>query len=227
MTTTNNLDAWKGDPYIQTLNGKFFFRRPEESDLSLDTIAAALSRTCRFNGHVSCFYSVAQHSCQVADITMTLTKDPRIALAGLLHDAPEAYIGDVTSPLKAILGSAYKSLEGPILEAIFRKYGLGDLVIAFRLPEVIHDADMIALATEKRDFLPEDPVPWSVLDGYKPTDEITVAWAPQEAQRQFLSRFALLNGLIQESERRILTPDEALHPFAEDYRSEGGACGLV
>lgn len=65
-----------------------------------EDITWALSNLCRFNGHLDCFYSVAQHSVHVADRVFEETKDRRQALLGLLHDAHEAYTGDVVRPIK-------------------------------------------------------------------------------------------------------------------------------
>lgn len=72
---------------------------------NIETIAYALAHINRYTGHVGT-YSVAQHCVHVAE------KLPdHLKLAGLLHDAPEAYIGDVSAPLKAVIADSYKPLE--------------------------------------------------------------------------------------------------------------------
>lgn len=83
--------------WIQTFTGKKFpLDKPDPALIDIEGIAHALSLLCRFNGHCTRFCSVAEHSVHVArEIDLDL------AMEGLLHDAAEAYLGDVHSPLKA------------------------------------------------------------------------------------------------------------------------------
>jgi hypothetical protein len=98
---------------ITTLSGKFFdILKPEEYEYDIEEIATALSNLCRYTGHVNTFYSVAEHSVLVSRIV-----PERLALAGLLHDASEAYLGDVSSPLKKLLPE-YKRIEDRVQRAI-------------------------------------------------------------------------------------------------------------
>lgn len=79
-----------------TYTGKVFdFDSPSDGPVCLEDIAHALGMLCRFNGHIRRFYSVAQHSVLVSKLV-----DPRYALLALFHDAAEAYVGDMVSPLK-------------------------------------------------------------------------------------------------------------------------------
>jgi len=96
--------------------------KPEDADIGV--IAHALSNICRFTGHLSKFYSVAQHSVHVAERVMELTNDPHLGMRALLHDASEAYIADVSRPVKrhSEMGT-YRMVEIAIQRAIYTKFG--------------------------------------------------------------------------------------------------------
>ena len=85
--------------YFTTRSGRHIrVLDPRPEDVYVPDIAWALSRICRFGGHAPRHDSVAQHSVLVSELC-----PPHLALVGLLHDAPEAYIGDVIGPLKHAL----------------------------------------------------------------------------------------------------------------------------
>lgn len=157
--------------------GTFDFELPAASDISILTIAHALSNICRFTGHTAEHYSVAQHSVMVSRLV------PREhALAGLLHDAAEAYIGDVSKPLKALLPD-YRAVEQRVEAAVLSHFGLPP-----RLPSCVHIADLVALRTEQRDLMGVH----TVVDGIGPLNERIAPMPPREARRAFLARFAEL-----------------------------------
>lgn len=127
--------------WITTASGRSFsLHDPQPSDVCIEDIAHALSNLCRWTGHTRNFYSVAQHSMLVAEKLPAEAK-----LHGLMHDAHEAYIGDISRPLKRYLGSELiKQLESRIDEAIFIRFGIDPYY------ELVHDADSRMLATEAR-----------------------------------------------------------------------------
>lgn len=90
---------------------------PAPDSLHIDDISKALSRICRFGGHSSAFYSVAQHSLLVAAICA-----PSCKQWGLMHDSPEAYLGDVIKPLKVLLEPHYRLIEERFEKAIINRY---------------------------------------------------------------------------------------------------------
>ncbi len=135
--------------YIVTNSGRqFFLERPTLKSINIKDIAHALSLLCRFNGHTKQFYSIAQHSVIVASLVA-----PKYALFGLLHDASEAYIGDVTSPLKRLLHSAYNPIERRIMDVVARKFGF---VMDEAAAAAVKVADMTVFAMEARDLMPRN-----------------------------------------------------------------------
>lgn len=103
------------------------------------------------------FYSVAQHCLVVAELVPA-----QYQLEALLHDATEAYVGDLVSPLKQALPE-YRQIEMRVWHAICHRFDIDPV-----LPPCIHDADLIALATEKRDLMADHPDAWPCLTGTNP-----------------------------------------------------------
>lgn len=138
------------DFLMQTQSGRVWsLEDPQPHAVHWPDVAAALAKLCRFGGHVDAgFYSVAQHCCVVCD---SLPVDLR--LYGLLHDAHEAYLGDWVRPLKHYLtGVDLLELEVRHVRAIHRAAGLAWPLTAV-MKARIHEADLRALSTERRDLL--------------------------------------------------------------------------
>lgn len=136
--------------WIQTFSGKKFdLLNPTPAMVDPVDIAHALSMICRFTGHTIGFYSVAEHSLRVAQLVPHM--DVKQAL---LHDATEAYIQDISSPLKQLLPD-YKAIERRIHRAICDRFDL-----CYALPESVKRADLLMLRREREDLMGRPPEPW-------------------------------------------------------------------
>lgn len=156
--------------------------QPTEASIDINDIAHALSNICRFGGHCAPFYSVAQHSLIVAALA-----PQHLKLAALLHDAPEAYLGDVIKPLKTLLGNNYAQYEELFEVAIGNKYGV-DYVDLMSIKEY----DLLALeieheALQKRSFTRLLSVMFE--NGLLENDW---AYTPPVAEKEFMRAFEQL-----------------------------------
>lgn len=113
------------DGYFNTQSGiKVSIHHPTPDMIDIQDIAHALSNLCRFGGHTSEFYSVAQHSVLVQILAHRAGAIPSVVFAALMHDATEAYVQDVISPLKHILGEKYNEVERRFQRVIGYKFGI-------------------------------------------------------------------------------------------------------
>ena len=171
--------------WMQTQSGRAYWPTdPRIEDIDIVDIAGALSRICRFGGHLKdCYdhYSVAEHCIHVSRLV------PREhALAGLLHDATEAYTGDVVRPLKQEL-TGYKRIEYRNWLLIARKFGLAE-----ELPECVHHADVAMLFAEHEVLLEPSPLPGWGMGLVTPIVASRGMIGPLSRRRakwQFLERF--------------------------------------
>lgn len=161
----------------------FHFLRPGANVVDIEDIADALSKICRFTGHTSSFYSVAQHSVLVASVLAGLPA--KVRLAGLLHDAAEAYVGDVSLPLKQLLPD-YKEIERGVEHAVAAALGF-----EYPYPPAVKTADTILLATERRDLMPASE-PWEVLKNVTPLPDTIVPLEPFAARALFMQHYAAI-----------------------------------
>lgn len=166
--------------YIQTLSGKkFSYQFATADDIEIEDIANALSNICRFAGHLPEFYSVAQHS-----VLTSLIVPAEFAFEALMHDAAEAYCQDIPAPLKALLPD-YQRIETLVDDLIRQKYGINPEQAAF-----VKYADLVMLATERRDLDIDDGSVWQVLEGIPTTDVFQITpLRPGQAFGLFMNRF--------------------------------------
>ena len=173
----------KGD-YSQLYSGNIFWTldpRPEE--VFIEDIAHALSNLCRFTGHCNTFYSVAEHCINVS----RKCSNPENALWGLLHDASEAYINDLQTPVKAFL-LEYQKIEKGIERVIKKRFNIGNVN-----EKEIKEIDIRMLITERNDNMKPPFIPWECeVDPY---DIIFDYYTPKEAESEFLKSFDILYGM--------------------------------
>jgi uncharacterized protein len=131
---------------MHTRYGKLVsFTNPQADTIVVEDIAWALAHTCRFNGHCNRYYSVAKHSMRVAKIV-----DEKHKLAALLHDASEAYLGDIVSPLKSLMPD-YSGMEHNMMKVIARVFGF-----KYPLPLAVRQADIYMLNYEWAELMMQD-----------------------------------------------------------------------
>ncbi len=216
------------DPIIQTASGKTVnLAEPTVDDIDIHDIAHALGHLCRFTGHTKEFYSVAEHCVNCADLVLalippdefaTLTTEQKrmLQLEALLHDAAEAYIGDVSRPLKSMLNS-YKALEKiwePIIAEAFSIRG-GKTVNA------VADVDHVMNVTEFRHLMnvPSEAIKFNMVMSYDAAiiDFQFSNFGCEQAADIFLDRFMQLTS----GECLRSTPKSILGNEADDSVKSG------
>lgn len=165
----------------QTFMGVAFYPAdPRRHEVLILDVAHALAHQCRFGGHCQEFYSVAQHSLHVELLLRKRGNYCREVLLGaLLHDATEAYLVDLPRPVKLMLPD-YQEMERRLHNELRSFFGFMD-------HEDIKWADEVALATEKRDLMSPEPLPWGRLPS--PDPERIQPVSPATAKVLFLDRF--------------------------------------
>lgn len=180
----------RGD-WFQSIKGrKVWPLDPRPEDVDIEEIAQALSHICRFGGHVPGGpYSVAQHSVYVSRCVAETRPD--LAILGLLHDAPEAYLGDIIRPIKrsGCVTEEYRLADAAWMRAIGTAIGI---TFPDKMPAEVKIADDRVLMTERRDLLIAGPAwrerAYGALDYKIPA----VGWGPVQSQLVFMHEYALL-----------------------------------
>jgi uncharacterized protein len=178
--------------WLQTASGRRLdLREPSPDQVCIDDVALGLSNVARWGGRCR-FYSVAQHSVFVSRLC-----EPAFALEALLHDAHEAYTGDLPTPLKRVLGDGWRRVERRVRAAVAVHFGISEAQ-----PELVTYADRLALLLEAREFYPND---WQDFGGTKEAPRLVRELAaranplkisaalppmtPEESRRQFMKRW--------------------------------------
>jgi hypothetical protein len=189
---TEPIDPRAEMDWMQTFSGRAFYPLdPRPEDIDINDIAIGLARECRFSGQCRAYYTVAEHS-----VLVSYDIEERYALEGLLHDAAEAYLRDLTAPVKRALrviesgrgGSAtgrssYDQLEDAVCRAISARFGL-----LYPFPDAVKVSDQRVLLAEYRDAL--DPPPRPRKEMGAPSSCRVLGLNPQAARQNFLDRFA-------------------------------------
>ena len=160
---------------------QFWSLDPRADDVCIEDIAHALSMKCRFTGHCSMFYSVAEHSYLVSHFV-----PQRYALWGLMHDAAEAYLPDVARPVKDHL-PGYREIEKRVQRAITDAFGMHP-----EEPREVKAIDTRIILDESNKLMPRIPVGWRHVEGLEPVGAQIVGYRPADAEAIFLSRFNAL-----------------------------------
>ena len=153
------------------------FGSPHSSNFTIEDVAHGLANLCRYSGQCRRFYSVAEHSLFVSELS------ENFKLAALLHDAAEAFVGDLPSPLKGLLPE-YKRIETRVQRVIFERFGLGK-----DIPPEIKVTEKRVLAAEQAQIMPPGTAAWAQREGIEPAPILVRHLAPAEAKELFLSRF--------------------------------------
>ena len=156
---------------------------PDRDALAIEDIAHALSLICRAGGHFSSFYSVCQHAVACANEAAARGWNRRIQLLCLLHDASEAYLADLTRPVKAQIPQ-YSDFEARLQTLIYETFAGGAPDAAEQI--CINAADDCMLRAEFLHFMKLDLLP----DGQTPQSAVSFAQMPfADAAQAFLALF--------------------------------------
>lgn len=171
------IDLERNGDWMQTYTGrKFWPLDPRPEDFDIEDIAHSLSMNCRYNGHCIKFYSVAEHSCHLFDAFQS-KEDKKWAI---LHDAPEAYVSDIVSPLKRDMPE-FQKIENRIMSAIVVRWKLEGKVI----PINVHWADK-AIVRDELANMRDVPAEWNIPRfGIRAQIQ---CWWPEKAKAEFLDR---------------------------------------
>lgn len=165
-------------PTITLASGKTFdLLDPHGSEFDIEDIAHGLAHVCRYAGQCRAFFSVAEHSILVSKAVHDF------AFEALMHDAAEAFIGDITRPLKQLLPD-YKAIEAEVEAAITERFSLRPAA-----RPIVKEADLRVLAAEQEQVMASGCASWAAEAGIIPAAVKVQSYMPQQAKALFLERF--------------------------------------
>jgi len=189
-----------------------FLAAPAEPDVEAtrETVSHALLQLCRFTGHTPYHYSVAEH-CVLAAQHWGRTDEEKLAI--LVHDAHEAFFGDISAPLKLHLaqhGSDVRPMEHQCQRRTLQLLGI-DPGVVLRHAALIREADLGMLLAEKEVFFPVVPRPWIDLPA---TPQSRAAAASLLKRREHLrAAHHRLQLAFEREEERVITENAAELPL--------------
>ena len=213
-------------PWAQTYTGRAVdLLLPKVEQIHLDDICVALERLPRFNGHTTHPWSVAAHSLCVAD-ALELTgalPEPAERLAALLHDAHEAYTGDIISPMQAAIDrTEIRAIQAGLQQAIHQRFGL-PASLPHNTIVAIKQADLAMLAREKDSLMAAPPRPWIDLPPPAAVNVFAPGWmAPGTWRQRFIDLMCAWHGLrvVPASEAPPPRPRAKPRPFTDPFTDD-------
>lgn len=179
-------------PSIQTYTGRRFFPLdPQVDDVDPLDVAHGLALKCRYTGQCEFFFSVAQHSVLMSDYLASLEYSIVDQRWALMHDASEAYLPDVASPLKSHI-HGFRDIEDRLLRVIGERFGL-----SWPKAKFISYVDDLFYWVERRVLLKD--VPWRIPPREHEAQILEmieavpiIHWTPERAEQEFWERFTKL-----------------------------------
>lgn len=177
-------------PYILTYSGiKFVLRDSSIDGFNLEDIAHSLSMQCRYTGHTRLFYSVAEHCVLMS----RYVEDPDCKIVALFHDAVEAYVGDLVTPLKQCLPE-YRVIETGVEQRLYAWLGYS---VPSRIRKLVKMLDTRIMLRERNLLLSDSCEPWIEDQVVTPLDTDIMCWSPARAKKEYLKQAEKMMTIIR------------------------------
>lgn len=157
---------------------------PSPEVIDIEDIATGLANLCRFGGQVNRFYSVAEHCCYMSQLM-----DRLHGIYGLMHDAHEAYLGDVISPLKQLINPHYKILTQRFDKAIYTRF---ELKPTPEIKKFVNQYDRVLFIEERR-YLQQGHKGKLFME-MESMSRQPIGWPPEVARKTFLELYNSFTG---------------------------------